>query len=128
MTARLRTLGCAFGLVLALGCAAQAEAHAHLQRAVPGNDAAAAAPPAELDLRFSEGLELRFSGVTLMGPGTGAGETPVPLGSARLGAEESELIVPIRGVLAPGRYSVDWHALSHDGHTTRGSYAFTVRP
>lgn len=128
MTTLLRTLSGAFAVVMALGCAAQAKAHAHLQSAVPGIDAAAAAAPSQLDLRFSEGLELRFSGATLKGPGTNSGEVSLPLGNARLGAEDSELIVPIGGALGPGRYSVDWHALSHDGHSTRGSYAFTVRP
>lgn len=124
MTTSWSVLGRAVGVVMALSFAVQAEAHAHLQSAVPRADAATAAPPAQLQLRFSEGLELRFSGATLTGPGDG----PVPVGNARLGAGDNELIVPILGALGPGRYAVDWHALSHDGHSTRGSYAFTVRP
>ncbi|RZL68659.1 MAG: Cu resistance protein [Variovorax sp.] len=124
MTAALSVLGRALGVVVALSFAVQAEAHAHLQSAVPSVDAAAASFPAELKLRFSEGLELHFSGATLTGPGAGS----VPVGNARLGTGDSELIVPILGALGPGRYAVNWHALSHDGHSTRGSYAFTVLP
>jgi copper resistance protein C len=36
--------------------------------------------------------------------------------------------VPLNGVLGAGKYTVKWHALSRDGHATRGSYEFTVLP
>jgi copper resistance protein C len=30
------------------------------------------------------------------------------------------------GMLAPGAYSVTWHVLSVDTHTTQGSFSFRV--
>jgi len=36
------------------------------------------------------------------------------------------LIVPITGKLAPGKYVVEWHALSTDGQDSSGSYSFTL--
>jgi len=36
-------------------------------------------------------------------------------------------MVPVTGTLADGSYTVDWHALSGDGHKTHGSYTFTVK-
>jgi methionine-rich copper-binding protein CopC len=38
------------------------------------------------------------------------------------------LSVPVIGTLQPGIYTVEWHALSTDGHKTTGSYSFTVKP
>ena len=38
------------------------------------------------------------------------------------------LMVPVSGTLAPGIYTVEWHALSGDGHKTHGSYKFTIKP
>ena len=109
---------------LSLGLAGQAFAHAHLKAATPASGATVAAP-AELDLGFSEGVNLKFTGVTVTGPEGAA----VPIGPARLGpGGDATLVVPLAGTLAPGRYKVDWHALAVDGHKTDGSYRFTVAP
>jgi methionine-rich copper-binding protein CopC len=35
--------------------------------------------------------------------------------------------VPITGILAAGTYQVSWHALSNDGHKTKGTYSFVVK-
>lgn len=110
----------ALAALLSLGLAGPAFAHAHLKSAVPAQDATVPAP-STLRLGFSEGLELRFTGIKLTGPG-GA----VPTGDATLDPDGMTLIVPVTGALPAGTYTVDWHALSKDGHTTRGSYAFTV--
>jgi methionine-rich copper-binding protein CopC len=34
------------------------------------------------------------------------------------------LIVPLTSPLPDGKYTVDWRALSTDGHPTTGSYGF----
>jgi copper resistance protein C len=118
-----RRLGVA--AALAVGLVGQAWSHAHLLTAVPSGDSTVTKSPAELDLRFSEGLELAFTGLTL----TASGGAAVATGPARLSRSDATLlIVPLVGDLAPGRYLVEWHALSADGHKTRGSYAFSVTP
>lgn len=108
-----------------LGASGQALAHAHLKAAVPAVDGAVATAPRELDLTFSEGLELKFSGLKITGPD----KKTVPTGAATLQAGgDTALVVPLAASLPPGTYEVAWHALSRDGHKTNGTYRFTVGP
>jgi methionine-rich copper-binding protein CopC len=118
-----RQLGVA--ATLAVGLVGQAWPHAHLRTTAPPADSTIRVAPTELDLQFSEGLELAFTGVTLTAS-TGAS---VATGPARLGGSDaSMLIVPVIGALAPGGYAVEWHAVSADGHKTQGRYVFSVKP
>lgn len=107
-----------------MALAGQAFAHAHLKSSVPAADSSVKQAPSELDLSFSEGLNLKFSGVTVTGPDKKAVKT----GSATLMDGDATLMVPVSDKLAPGKYTVQWHALSTDGHKTNGSYSFTVAP
>jgi len=103
--------------------ATAAFAHAHLEKAMPavGGTVASAS---EIRLEFSEGVEPRFSSVALMGPGGAA----VSLGPAKIeAADQKVLIVPIAKPLAPGAYTVHWHAVSVDTHHTQGTFEFTVK-
>lgn len=113
----------ALAALLGLGLAGPAFAHAHLTSSVPAQNAMVAAPTA-LRLGFSEELELRFTGIEVTGPDSNA----VLTGDATLDPDGTTLIVPATGALPVGAYTVDWHALSKDGHTTKGSYVFTVGP
>ncbi len=112
-------------VALTLAAAGPALAHAHLTSAVPAAGGTVAAPPSELDLSFSEGVNPKFTGLALTGP---AGDA-VPTGAAKLGTGgDTALVVPVTGPLAAGTYKVRWHALATDGHKTDGSYTFTVKP
>jgi methionine-rich copper-binding protein CopC len=98
-------------------------AHAQLEKAIPPVGGTVASPR-EIQLDFSEGVEPRFSGVTL----TSSGGASVPLGRARVEAGDAKvLIVPIAKPLAPGAYTVHWHAVSVDTHHTQGTFEFTVQ-
>ena len=113
----------ALSLALALA-ATQAFAHAQLEISTPpvGGTIASAS---EIRLEFSEGVEPRFSKVTLTGPGGAA----VPLGAATTAAgNQAVLIVPIAKPLSAGEYKVHWQAVSVDTHHTQGSFEFTVKP
>lgn len=107
-----------------IGLSTPAFAHAHLKAATPAAGSSIAATPQELDLDFSEDLNLKFSGVSVTGPNGAAVET----GDAILARENTRLVVPLPKPLSAGTYNVDWHALSADGHKTKGSYSFTVNP
>lgn len=110
------------GLAAAIvALASPAFAHAHLKAAVPAAGSKGATP-SELDLTFTEALNLKFSGVKVSGPD----KIPVSLGDAMLMNKNTTLMVPVAGPLLPGTYTVEWHALSDDGHKTNGSYTFTV--
>ena len=117
----MKTGPLALALVASLFSSA-AFAHAHLLSQSPlANDSAAA--PSQLTLSFSEGLEAALSGV-IVKTSNGA---PVRTGAASLDPNSDRtLIVPLTGRLSPGEYVVEWHALSKDGHVTKGKYQFRV--
>jgi len=124
-TSRSTLLATAGAAVLAfVALDGQAFAHAHLKSATPAVDGTVATAPTELDLNFSEDLNLKFSGVKVTGPDKSA----VATGNAMLMNNNTTLMVPLTGTLKAGAYKVDWHALSADGHKTHGSYKFTVKP
>jgi copper resistance protein C len=103
--------------------AAQAFAHAQLEKATPPVGGAVP-PPSEIRLEFSEGVEPKFSKVSLTGP-NGA----VPLGAAKTEpSNQAVLIVPIAKALSAGAYTVHWQAVSVDTHHTQGTFEFTVKP
>jgi copper resistance protein C len=103
--------------------AAHAFAHAQLEKATPAVGGTVAAAR-EIRLEFSEGVEPKFSKVSLSGPG----------GAVSLGPAETEsgnqavLIAPIAKPLAAGAYTVHWQAVSVDTHHTQGTVEFTVKP
>lgn len=121
MSSPIRVAAMSAAAVLAV--ASQAFAHAHLVSAAPADKASVAAP-SELDLNFTEALNLKFSGVSLTGPN----KKDVALGEGMLMDGDKALTVPVPGRLPPGLYRVQWHALSTDGHKTNGNYSFTVPP
>ena len=119
---RTHILKIATSLAFALA-ATPAFAHAQLEKATPavGGTVASAS---EIRLEFSEGVEPKFSKVSLTGPG-GA----VPLGAAKTEpSNQAVLIVPISKALAAGAYTVHWQAVSVDTHHTPGTFEFTVKP
>ncbi|MBB3590530.1 hypothetical protein FHX08_000874 [Rhizobium sp. BK529] len=106
-----------------IALAGQAFAHAHLKSSEPADKAAVAAPT-ELDLTFTEEVNLKFSGVAMTGPD----KQQIKLGEGMLMEGNKELMVPVSGKLAPGSYTVDWYVLSTDGHKSNGTFSFTVNP
>ena len=118
-SARLPTVALFAVLVMSV----PAFAHAHLKSATPAVDGKVATPPKELDLHFTEGLNLSFTGVGLAGPSG----TQIAVGKPRLkSGDDQTLIVPLPEALKPGKYNVSWQALSKDGHKSKGTYHFTV--
>jgi copper resistance protein C len=114
----------AVAAVICLALAGQAVAHAHLVSATPPVGGAVETSPPELDLKFSEALNLKFSGVTVTGPDKAEVELTDPM----LMDNDTTFMATIPNKLAPGAYTVEWHALSADGHKTHGTYTFTVKP
>ena len=103
--------------------ATAAEAHAHLVSSTPAAGATVAAP-AEVRLKFSEGVEPRFSSIAVAGP---AGAAPLAAAVADP-ADPTALIAKPSAALAAGVYTVTWKAVSVDTHHSQGSFTFTVRP
>ncbi|TCS33114.1 hypothetical protein EDC30_11855 [Paucimonas lemoignei] len=97
-------------------------AHAVLKSASPAQNAQVSAPT-EVTLRFNEKLEAAFSSAQVID----SNGKSVSTGKAALdAADPSVLKVPVQH-LAPGKYSVQFGVVGHDGHRRKGEYSFTVK-
>ncbi|RFB78226.1 copper homeostasis periplasmic binding protein CopC [Methylovirgula sp. 4M-Z18] len=111
-------------LLALIWTAGLAWAHAQLRTAVPGAGSSVSAP-SEIKLTYSEGVEPKFSQVTLA---TEAGDA-VALGKPEVDPGNNKiLIVKVPSALKAGTYKVTWHVVSVDTHKTQGSFSFTVAP
>jgi methionine-rich copper-binding protein CopC len=97
-------------------------AHAHLLNQVPAANSQVATP-AQLQLVFSEGIEVVFSKVSLTD--AQGREVPMDALSAAPGDKKTLLIRPA-AQLVPGQYKVSWDVRSVDTHKSSGTYSFTV--
>ena len=115
----------AFSACLILVCLATivpALAHAALVRADPAPDAILDRAPSVVYTWFSQPLS----------PGShlnifDAQFQIVDKGNTVIDTHDSTLMRVDLADLAAGRYTVNWQALTADGHTTTGSYDFIVR-
>ncbi len=111
-------------LIASLFTAPAVLAHAHLKSQFPPADAAVTTAPQMLTLNFSEGIEPKFSGVSV----TDAQQQIIKTGAVKRNEnDKTQMIVPLEQPLAPGHYTVNWHVVSVDGHKTSGHYPFSVK-
>ena len=110
-------------LAAAIGLAARAAcAHAFLDHASPAVGSSLPAAPAAVTMWFTQQLEPSFTTATV----SDKSGNRVDAGPAQVDASDpTQLRVPLKQ-LAPGTYTVSWHALSVDTHTTTGHFTFTV--
>jgi copper resistance protein C len=109
-------------LLLALGIGA-AYPHALLDHADPrvGNTVKS---PRVVSLWFTQNVESTFSTIEVL-DSNGA---RMNAGNASVDANDRKLLrVPVKA-LPPGTYTVKWHVLSVDTHTTEGNFTFHVAP
>jgi methionine-rich copper-binding protein CopC len=97
-----------------------AEAHAELVKAVPEPGSVVDSGIKEIRLTFDEAIE-EGSSITLFAEQFRL----IPNIQAEL--DGADMFVPIPEALDPGEYTVQWIAVGDDGHTTQGSYQFSVR-
>lgn len=97
-------------------------AHALLLESAPPSGAVLAAPPERVRLRFNQRIDRRLSRLRLLGEGARASDLAVdPHGPP----DRLEAPLP---PLGPGRWQLQWHVLSEDGHVTSGTVPFRVQP
>jgi methionine-rich copper-binding protein CopC len=107
-----------------VGMVSLAQAHAVLKSAGPAPGSVVNTAPKALRIQFNEAIELGFSGVEV----TNAKGEKQPTGAASTNpTDKAQLIVPLTGELAPGKYTVVWHAVGDDTHRTEGRYNFEVK-
>jgi methionine-rich copper-binding protein CopC len=121
MTSRLIVV--AFVLAELLIAPAAVRAHAFLDHADPAVGSTVPAPPTLIHLWFTQELEPAFSWVTVTDrSGASVNDGPAAIDPSN----KSELTVKLK-LLPAGMYTVKWHALSVDTHTTEGDFTFQVK-
>ncbi len=108
-------------LAIAVSAAA---AHPRLKAAGPAPGSVISASPKAIRIQFTEAVELAFSGIELK---NAAGQA-LPVGAPALNPKDkAQLIVPVNGDLAAGKYTVSWHAVGDDTHKQEGSFNFELK-
>ena len=116
----MRTL---YWLAVVTPCmASPAFAHAFLQRAEPPVGSEVSAPPHELVLTFTEGVEPLFTTVQVRD----AGGVTLATGKPHTDPSNDRRLIVELPTLHSGTYTVIWHATSVDTHKTEGQFHFTV--
>jgi copper resistance protein C len=98
------------------------QAHAFLDHASPAVGSTVPSAPAALTMWFTQQLEPAFTTATVTDQSGNSVENGAPQVDPK---DPTELRVLLRP-LPPGTYSVAWHALSVDTHTTTGHFTFEV--
>jgi methionine-rich copper-binding protein CopC len=113
-----RTIALVAGLAL---WSAHASAHAFLSTASPAVGSTVSQAPSQVVIDFTEGVEPRFSTITVQN----AQGTRIETGKPHLVGGDTHLAVDLKP-LPPGTYTVAWHATATDTHKTQGTFQLTV--
>jgi copper resistance protein C len=101
--------------------ATAATAHPHLNAAGPAPASVVKTSPKALRLQFNEPIEIAFSGIEV------TNEKGEKQATGTAIADKAQLVVPLKATLAPGKYTVAWHAVGDDTHRVKGAYTFSVK-
>ncbi len=108
------------GLVVALGLAAPASAHASLSRTDPPSGAILANAPRTITLSFTENVRPVADRIRVIGPDRARVDT------AAAQVTGSEVTVPVKADAGRGTYLVTYRVISADSHPVAGSFTFSV--
>jgi methionine-rich copper-binding protein CopC len=97
-----------------------AYAHVHLHESMPADGSTLKAPPSQLQLVFSEAARLTALTIRKNGETEARKVAPLP---TEVAARFSVNLPP----LTPGRYRIEWRALSADHHVASGALSFAVQ-
>jgi len=114
----------AWTAVWAAGVPSPAFAHAFLDHATPAVGSTIHAPPARVELWFTEELEPAFSTVRVLDQANRRRDN----GDAKVDPRDRTALRVSLPALAPGRYRVEWRVLSVDTHVTEGDFTFVIAP
>ena len=112
----LGTLGVLFALLFA----SPAAAHAELVRITPANGAQLKTPPTEVQMTFTESVNLIDGGIRLLDEAGATVPTPDPT------VDGHTVSWPMPADLPDGAYVVTWRVVSADGHPVSGASSFGV--
>ncbi|WP_435614983.1 copper resistance CopC/CopD family protein [Streptomyces coelicoflavus] len=110
-------------VLLLLGGAGPASAHAALASTDPGDGTVLRRAPAHVTLTFSESVGLRDDSFRVLDPGGHRVHTG-EAGRADGRADTARVALP--GELGEGTYTVAWRVVSADSHPVSGAFTFSV--
>ncbi|MFC8082043.1 copper resistance protein CopC [Streptomyces sp. NPDC057340] len=110
-------------VLLLLGGAGPASAHAALSSTDPGDGAVLQRAPGHVTLTFSESVGLRDDSFRVLDPGGHRVRTGAA-GHADGGSDTARVALP--GGLGEGTYTVAWRVVSADSHPVSGAFTFSV--
>jgi methionine-rich copper-binding protein CopC len=118
-----RVIAVAFLLAEMLIAPAAVQAHAFLDHSDPAVGSTVPTAPPVLHIWFTQELEPAFSWVKVSDKsGASVSDGPASVDPSN----KQEMNVKLKP-LQPGTYTVQWHALSVDTHTTEGDFTFQVK-
>jgi copper transport protein len=97
-----------------------AAAHAELIVSIPANGAHLATAPTEVELRFSEPVNLVRDGFALLD------QSGRPIDTPTATAQSTQVRMPLPADLGDGVYSITWRVVSVDSHPVHGALVFSV--
>jgi methionine-rich copper-binding protein CopC len=101
-----------------------AQAHAHLDHAVPAVASTVRIAPDKIELSFNEAVEPAFSSVEVIDQAGGH----IELGKLMPGLDDTKTLRIAIKMTEPGVYWVLWQVLSVDTHRSTGNFTFTLAP
>ncbi|MGN9907689.1 copper resistance CopC/CopD family protein [Phytohabitans sp. LJ34] len=107
------------GLLVALGPAAPARAHAALLGTDPADGAVLPDAPAEVTLTFNEPVQVRTGAVRLLN----AAGTEQP---AEVRTVDTRIVLTVPPGLGDGSYVITWRVISADSHPVAGGLTFAI--
>ena len=108
-------------LVLGVVLAGPVGAHAALVSMSPEADSTVETAPSEIVLEFNEGISATSDAVRVFDP------SGRELGGVEVSSTDDSITASLPEFDADGSYTVDWKAVSADGHPIRGAYLFHLR-
>jgi copper resistance protein C len=121
VTHRIIVAAAVLAAAVTLG-APSVKAHAFLDHASPAVGSTVPSAPAALTMWFTQQLEPAFTTATV----TDKSGNSVDSGAAKVDPKDPTELRVLLKPLPPGTYTVAWHALSVDTHTTQGHFTFDV--
>jgi copper transport protein len=107
-------------VLLVLGLASPAAAHAALLSSDPADGSVLERQPEAISLQFTERVTVQPDGIRVVD----ASGDRIDRGAAS--AEGATATSPLRDDLPDGTYVVSWRVVSADGHPVRGAFTFSV--
>jgi len=123
VTTRHSLLLLSIALIVALGPASRAEAHAIVRTTAPQADEVVEDPPEQVVMEFNEPVEINFGAIRVFetnGDRVDVGATE------HLEGHDDAIRVRLDPDLRPGTYTVAWQVISSDGHPIEEAFVFHV--